>query len=55
MIFVIGFFVVSFVVSSLVVFACMLSARISRHERWSESYEGYQQEQQVPNSIAPQS
>ncbi|MCA9962402.1 MAG: hypothetical protein KC413_12725 [Anaerolineales bacterium] len=44
----IGFLIMSFVVSGLVIFACMLSARISQREDWVESYEDRQTESAIP-------
>lgn len=50
----IGFLIMSFVFSGLVIFACMLSGRISRREDWIESYEDYQKDPPVPQ-VARQS
>lgn len=49
----VGFLIISFIVSGFVIFACMLSSRISRYEAWSESYEDYQKGPKPPQ-IAPQ-
>lgn len=39
MIFILGFFILSFIASSFVVAACALSSRISSHEAWKEDFE----------------